>query len=487
MVIISGSKKIRGLRYASSHLNYALTNIAITLVVLIFLNIYSSGTSQQMIYQNKMSSMLSKCQLTAVEIAELEVLNPSTAASAVAEMDSLQVDRLIITDQSGIAVYDSTGPISGTQYILLPEIVQALDTSEHAYGNDAFSWQYEDGHMYSRAATPIVSYGTVIGCVYMMEYDQEQGKLIQSLQYNIFSITIFLELAIIVFSILFSTVYSTRLRRILSSMRIIREGDYTHKLELGGQDELTLLGDEFNDLTDRLQTSENKRRQFVSDASHELKTPLASIKLLSDSILQNDMDMATAREFVQDIGNEADRLTRMTHKLLSLTKIESQQDGTCEIINVTSTAERVVRMLSGIATQNDITIVTEMEENCPILILEDDLYQITFNLVENGIKYNLPGGILTVRVYRQEENAILEVSDTGVGIPEDALGHVFERFYRVDKARSRKTGGSGLGLAIVRNMVERNDGAIQVESVVNQGTTFRVTFSLFDTEEEVDQ
>ena len=484
MVIISGSKRIRGLRYASSHLNYAFTNIAITLVVLIFLNIYSSGTSQQMIYRNKMSSMLSKCQLTAVEIAELEVLNPSTAASAVAQMDSLQVDRLIITDHSGIAVYDSIGGVTGTQYMLLPEIVQALDTDTHAYGNDAFSWQYHDGHMYSRAATPIVSYGTVIGCVYMMEYDQEQGKLIQSLQYNIFSITFFLELAIIIFSILFSNVYSSRLRRILSSMRIIREGDYSHKLKMGGQDELTLLGDEFNDLTDRLQISENKRRQFVSDASHELKTPLASIKLLSDSILQNDMDMATAREFVQDIGNEADRLNRMTQKLLSLTKIESQQDGTCEIINIRSTAERVIRMLSGIAEQNDITIVTDFEDNCPILILEDDLYQITFNLVENGIKYNLPGGKLTVRVYRQEENAILEVTDTGVGIPEDAIGHVFERFYRVDKARSRKTGGSGLGLAIVRNMVERNDGTIQVESVVGQGTTFRVVFSLFDTEEE---
>ena len=488
MVIISGSKRIRGLRYASSHLNYAITNIAITLVVLIFLNIYSSGTTQQMIYQNKRSSMLSKCQLTAAEIAELEVLNPSTAASAVAQMEQLQVDRLIITDRSGIAVYDSISNLSSTQYFLLPEIVQALDTSTSPNGNDVFSWQYRDGQMYSRAATPIVSYGTVVGCVYMMEYDQEQGRLIQSLQYNIFSITIFLELAIIVFSILFSNVYSARLRRILASMRIIREGDYSHKLELGGQDELTLLGNEFNDLTDRLQTSEGKRRQFVSDASHELKTPLASIKLLSDSILQNDMDMATAREFVQDIGNEADRLNRMTQKLLSLTKIESQQDGTCEIINVSSTAERVVRMLSGIADQNDITICTELESNCPILILEDDLYQITFNLVENGIKYNLPGGKLFIRVYRQEENVILEVTDTGVGIPEDAIGHVFERFYRVDKARSRKSGGSGLGLSIVRNMVERNDGSIEVESTYGQGTTFRVIFSLFDTgdmEEEV--
>ena len=253
---------------------------------------------------------------------------------------------------------------------------------------------------------------------------------------------------------------------------------------MGGQDELTILGEEFNDLTDRLQTSEAKRRQFVSDASHELKTPLASIKLLSDSILQNEMDMDTAREFVQDIGNEADRLNRMTQKLLSLTKIESQQDGPCEIIKFGPTVDRVCRMLSSIAAENGITVEPQLEDDCPILILEDDLYQIIFNLAENGIKYNAPGGKLIIRVYRQEDNAILEVTDTGVGIPPDAIGHVFERFYRVDKARSRKTGGSGLGLAIVRTVVERNDGTIHVESTLGQGTTFRVIFSLFDTEDE---
>ena len=103
--------------------------------------------------------------------------------------------------------------------------------------------------------------------------------------------------------------------------------------------------------------------------------------------------------------------------------------------------------------------------------------------MENGIKYNIPGGTLTIRVSRQEDNGILEVTDTGVGIPEDSIGHVFERFYRVDKARSRKSGGSGLGLAIVRNMVERNGGTIRVESIPGQGSTFRVSFPAFDTEE----
>ena len=141
-------------------------------------------------------------------------------------------------------------------------------------------------------------------------------------------------------------------------------------------------------------------------------------------------------------------------------------------------------MLRGIARKNSITIQLELENDCPILILEDDLYQITFNLIENGIKYNTPGGKLTVSLHREEDNAILQVTDTGMGIPADALEHIFERFYRVDKARSRQSGGSGLGLAIVRDMVKRNRGEINVISVPGRGTTFQVTFPAFDTGEE---
>jgi signal transduction histidine kinase len=253
---------------------------------------------------------------------------------------------------------------------------------------------------------------------------------------------------------------------------------------MGGNDELTVLGQEFNDLTDRLQASENKRRQFVSDASHELKTPLASIKLLSDSILQNDMDMETVREFVEDIGKEADRLNRMTLKLLSLSRMEGTLDSDCEILYMEPTVQRVIRMLSGIAEKAGIQIELSAEKDCPILIVEDDLYQIAFNLIENGIKYNLPGGKLYVTLTRQEDAAILQVTDTGVGIPEEALDHIFERFYRVDKARARKSGGSGLGLSIVRSMVERYDGQIHVSSTIGTGSTFTVKFPIFDTEEE---
>lgn len=466
------------IQYKSTQFRFALTYVAITFVVLLFLNLYSAKVSQELFYNSKEASMIEKCLLTSTEISDREVLSAATVSQVVSQLDSLKVTRLIVTDRNAVVIYDSFTEHSMVgKYALFPEIVRALEQ------NDVFSWTYHDGAMASCAATPIMSYGTLIGCVYMVEDDVQQGQLIKTLQHNTFIISLILEIAVIIFALLFSTAFTTRLRKIMVSMRIIREGDYSHRVSIGGNDELTVLGSEFNDLVERLNTSEQKRNNFVSDASHELKTPLASIKLLSDSILQNDMDIETVREFVGDIGSEADRLNRMSQKLLSLSRIEDQSDSDCEIVYFAPTVDKVVRMLSPYANESNVAIETSLSNDCSILILEDDLYQIIFNLVENGIKYNIAGGSVRIRVTRSDDNALLTVSDSGSGIPEDSLPHIFERFYRVDKARARKSGGSGLGLSIVRNMVERNNGEIHVESTEGQGTTFTVSFPVFDTEE----
>ncbi len=452
--------------------------VAITFIVLAILNIYCSAVCKRLFYESKESTMVEKAQLAAAKVGELEVLTPSAVADVASQMSNLKVTRLVITDHSGIVIYDSApNSLAGTQ-ATHTEIVNALEC------NDVFTWNYHNGVMHSIAATPIISYGITAGCVYMTEIDAGQGALLQSIHRTVLTITLLLELLVIAFSLVFAYTFSSRLKRITNSMRIIQEGDYSHRVEMGGHDELRLLGDEFNDLTERLQTSENKRRQFISDASHELKTPLASIKLLSDSILQNDMDIPTIKEFVGDIGDEADRLNRMTQKMLDLTRGEDDQNDICEIIYMAPTVERVVRMLSTQAESSGIQVELDLSNDAPILIREDDLYRITFNLVENGIKYNRPNGTLTISLSRNEEFGILTVADTGTGIPEDSLPHIFERFYRVDKARSRASGGSGLGLSIVRNMVLRNQGQIHVESTFGLGSTFTVEFPAFDTEEE---
>ena len=452
-----------------------MTYALITLAVLVSLNLFCSEMSQRLFYQGKQKSMIEQCQLLSEEISMLEVINTSTITSVLGQTEHKTASRILVTDRSGSVLYDTTDDAVGS-CALFPEILRSLD------GNNVFTWHYHDGAMTSRAATPIEYYGSIVGCIYISEYDTAQGALIRSLQTTVFRITLVLEIALLAFALIFSKVYSRRLQKITGSMQIIQEGNFTHKVELGGKDELSLLGNEFNILTERLHTSEQKRHRFVSDASHELKTPLASIKLLTDSILQNDMDMETVREFVGDIGNEADRLNRTTSKLLSLTKVDSREESDSEIIYMAPTIRRVTRMLSPLAQDAKIDIELDLDEDAPVLILEDDLYQIVFNLMENGIKYNTPGGKLSAKLSLQDESVSLIISDSGVGIPDDAVGHIFERFFRVDKARSRATGGSGLGLAIVRTIVTRNRGEISVESILGKGTTFTVYFPIFDTE-----
>ncbi len=464
-------------RYGRTQFRYAMTYVVITFAVLAFLNFYCSTVCKRLFQQNKESVMLDQTQRLAEEIGKLEDLGYPSVSIAAEKYSGLGLTQIVVTDGTGDVVYCSDGSLPLGQAAPSGQVYTAME------GYDVFYWDYHDGVMISQAAVPVVSNGVTVGCVYTLEEDSQQGAVLMSIQRTVLTITILLELAVTLFSLAFAYTFSIRLNKIMASMRILQEGDFTHKVRLGGRDELTVLAAEFNDLTDRLEVSERKRRQFVSDASHELKTPLATIKLLSDSILQNDMDMATVKEFVEDIGSEAERLNRMSEKLLSLTRGEDQKEDACEIILMAPTVQRVARMLSSHAQANEVQIILELDRDVPILIREDDFYQIAFNLAENGIKYNVKGGKLTLRLSRTGDSGILTVADTGTGIPEDCLEHIFERFYRVDKARSRASGGSGLGLALVRSMVERNQGTIHVESTFGMGTTFTVEFPAFEIEE----
>ena len=465
--------------FRSSQLRYAVAYILLTAVVLLFLNIYTSTKMRTMIFGAQQQSLEDKAQLVTTALLQLDDLSASKTEQAINSLDDLRTTRTVVTDAFGMAVYDSmeTGNAEG-KLLLFPEIVNAL------YGNDTFYCVYSDGAIESRIAVPLVKNGVTTGIVYLMQYDTAQGALISALQTNVLRITAALEAGVILISIVFSTLFSRRLRHILHSIRSMRDGDYTHKIQLHGHDEVDLLGQEFNNLAERLEESERRRRQFVSDASHELKTPLASIKLLSDSILQNEMDVSTQREFISDIGREADRLGRLSQKLLTLTKLDSSIEDEREIIDAAPTVQKVVRMLQPLADLRGISLSLSVADGCTVMTVEDDLYQIVFNLVENAIKYNHDNGSVKIDLQRSGDDVMLTVADTGVGISEDAMQHIFERFYRVDKARSRAAGGAGLGLSIVYDMVKRNYGTVSVKAGSDGGTVFSVLFPLFPIEED---
>ena len=197
----------------------------------------------------------------------------------------------------------------------------------------------------------------IIGAVYAYEYDTEQAALLEGLQENLLRLSAMIGVGALVLSLLLSRAFTKKIGRLLTAIRQVREGAYSHRAEVMGHDEIAQIGHEFNSLTDRLQTTENARRRFVSDASHELKTPLAAIRLLSDSILQTEnMDLETTREFVADIGSEADRLTRITEDLLRLTKLDSGVLEPVTAVNVLPVLEQVMRMMSLVAQEKAIIL-----------------------------------------------------------------------------------------------------------------------------------
>ena len=455
--------------------------MVIASLALVFLNIYSASNTRELMFQAKYASMQDKIQVVASSFETADTLSAETVDQVISVLGDINVSRLLITDGEAKVLYDSSVRQNAVgQYALLEAVVQALG------GSDVFHCAYHAGALQSFAAVPIMSRATPIGCVYVMDFDAEQGEIIENLDRNILRGSWILLGGIVACSAIFSVVSSKRMRKILMSMRLVREGEYSHKIQMRGDDEYTTLATEFNKLTDRLQESEATQRQFVSDASHELKTPLASIKLLSDSILQNEMDVDTMREFVADIGAESDRLTRMAQKLLTLSRASADETegGEHEVVDVGDVVSRVFRMLVPLADRTEIKLTASLDRGCYVLSMEDDAYQIIFNLVENGIKYNHAGGSVHVTARHTQDEAELLVEDTGMGIPQDAIEHIFERFYRVDKARSRQAGGSGLGLSIVHELVERNFGTIEVSSKEGEGTKFTVRMPYFELEED---
>ena len=329
----------------------------------------------------------------------------------------------------------------------------------------------------TRETMPIKNGGDTVGAVYLYEYDSTQAELITGIQKNLRNVTLLLGAAAVILMFIFSRALTLRITELARATRIVSEGDYDYQIGVSGNDELSELGREFNSLTKRLKDTEELRRRFVSDASHELKTPLASIRLLSDSIVNAErMDMETLREFVADIGNEAERLSRTTEKLLSLSKLDSGVGLASDRLDVRRIAEKTMHLLAPLAKEYQVAIATELQKNCCIYGSEDLVYRIIFNLAENSIKYNLPGGIVRILLYREVDAVILVVEDTGIGIPDEDLPHIFSRFYRVDKARSRDAGGSGLGLSIVYDAVRLHGGVITVEKRVSGGTRFIVSF-----------
>ena len=454
--------------------------MSILLIVLVLMNTYPLLVSEDLVFRAKHTALQASASAINTAVAGLEELTEENVAQAMEAVEIDGVSRAVVTDENGLALYDTreVGSAAG-YYVFYTELVQALR------GYSAVYSVYEEGAFRSSAAQPVLYRNQIIGAVYVYDYDTQQASLLKDLQNNLMRISVGIAILVVCVSLAFSRGLTRRLDSLLTAIRGVREGAYNQRAVLSGHDEYTQIAGEFNDLVDRLQETENARRRFVSDASHELKTPLAAIRLLTDSILQNEnIDGATVREFVSDIGQEAERLSRITEDLLRLTRLDSGVAETPERVEISPVLERVVKMLRPVADEKDVSIVTACSDGAAAAATPGEIHQILYNLMENAVKYNRRGGFVRVSVDMGEETSTITVEDNGIGIPAEDLPRVFERFYRVDKARSRAAGGTGLGLSIVRDTVSRRGGVVRAEGAPGGGTQFIVTLPCRLGEEE---
>jgi len=298
-------------------------------------------------------------------------------------------------------------------------------------------------------------------------------------QKGILIIGIIVVLAIFLGYIL-STILVKPFARVTKAIEDLTDGYQNEEISVPDYTETALITDAFNKMLSRMKTLDESRQEFVSNVSHELKTPMTSMKVLADSLVgQQGVPEELYQEFLSDITEEIDRENKIITDLLSLVKMDKKAaDMNISNMNINELLENILKRLRPIADQRRIDLILDSFRPVTADVDEVKFTLAISNLVENGIKYNVDEGWVRVTLDADHKDFYVTVADSGLGIPEDSIERIFERFYRVDKSHSREIGGTGLGLAITRSSIAMHHGIIKVSSKEGEGTTFTVKIPL---------
>lgn len=380
---------------------------------------------------------------------------------------SLEINsRVMIADKNKMIITDSYDTFKGLK-INNEEIELALNGEEVArqhlvdkYGKVMY------------VAVPIFESDEIVGAVFISSLLEDLYDNITETTKKLLTLSLF-SLAITgVISFIFADIISKPIENLTEIVNKVIQGKFYHKVKVSGNDELSNLGKAFNMMTTKLEQVDKQRRDFVANVSHELKTPLSSIKILSESLIhQEQVDEKIYKEFLKDIDTEVDRLNRIVNSLLYLVDLDKEKiELKYQITYVNYLIERVIKNLAPIAQKKEINLQFIESEKIQIELDQFKIQQALINIIGNALKYTPDGGEVRVELYSKHDEIVIKVEDNGIGIPKEELPFIFDRFYRVDKARSRKSGGTGLGLAITQQIIGLHQGRIEVESEEDKGT-----------------
>ena len=398
-------------------------------------------------------------------------------------ISNLYEGRVLIVDSSLRVVKDTYG-ISEGKTIISEEVIRCFQGVNTSY--------YDKQHGYIEMTVPIVSASAAVDAEGQNTSDAIEGVMLTSISNEAIVSTmevlnrraVLLENLIFVFviaiAIVMAVVLTKPLHRVTSAINAVQAGYANEEISVPGYAETAHIVEAFNQLLKRMKALDDSRQEFVANVSHELKTPMTSIKVLADSLLaQGDAPAELYREFMEDMVSEIDRENKIITDLLTLVKMDKKvQDLNIVALNINDLIELILKRLRPMARKKDVELVFESMRPVVAEVDEVKMTLIMTNLVENAIKYNKEHGWVKVELDADHQYFTFKVSDSGLGIPEDSLEHIYERFYRADKSHSREIGGTGLGLAITRSAVIMHRGTITVTSEEGEGSCFTVKIPL---------
>lgn len=457
---------------------FVLIILAVGIFPILLQGSFLSGTVRQGQIDNRRAEVLNQCKIISSKMTRSGYFLPEYQDTGLNTEMEITADifngRIVIVDRSYRIVKDTFGLVEGRLNIA-EEIILCFQGE--------MSNVYNENKNYFVQTVPIyhdMSEKQIDGVMMVAASTESLNSVKDSIkeQSRFFDLIAILILAVM--AIALARRLLQPFSRLIEMLEKAAEGDLDTKIEETTYRETRKISEAVSQAIRKLKAVDKSRQEFVSNVSHELKTPITSIRVLADSLMSmEDVPVELYQEFMQDISDEIDRESKIIDDLLSLVKMnKSAAEMNIAQISINDLLSLILKRIRPIAQKRNIELILESIREVTAEVDEVKLSLALNNLVENAVKYNIEDGWVRVTLDADHKYFYIKVSDSGIGIPEEFQEHIFERFYRVDKARSRETGGTGLGLAITKNVILMHHGIIKVDSKDGEGTTFSVRIPL---------
>ena len=425
---------------------------------------------------NRSASVRSQCDILCSLLIQENYLNDSSSQivnSKLELLSNIYSGRIILVDRDFRVVKDTYGADEG-KTLISPFVIKCFQGQTPE--------RFDSRNQTLQMAVPIVSPDVkqLQGAMLVTVSTSEIAATIDALEQR----EVLIIGSIIVLSIFLGYILSTILvkpfARVTKAIEELTDGYQNEDISVPDYTETALITDAFNKMLGRMKVLDESRQEFVSNVSHELKTPMTSMKVLADSLVgQEGVPEELYQEFLSDITAEIDRENKIISDLLTLVKMDKKADNVnISHMDINRLLEDILKRLRPIADMRNIDLILDCFRPVEADVDEVKCTLAVSNLVENGIKYNVDEGWVRVSLDADHKYFYVTVADSGMGIPEESIERIFERFYRVDKSHSKEIGGTGLGLAITRSTIAMHHGTIKVFSKEGEGTTFSVRIPL---------